>query len=137
MQKEVIVRCAAPEWKALREILFSRYPEMEWATFARFGWRETKDLLVVTVAAIDPPSGSDLDDRVGHVAISEPYSLRMAVGAEKHQLGVGVLHSHPENCPPLASVIDNDMDSYYSTYLGGFAPDRPYVSARVRPQVFD
>jgi len=128
MRTSAIVRCAAPEWNTLREILFSRYPELEWATFARFGWRETTDQLVVTLATIDPPSGSDLDDRVGHVAISEPYSLRMALGAEKHSLAVGVIHSHPENCPPVASAIDDDMDSYYSSYLEGFAPDRPYIS---------
>src|SRR5258708_4089634 len=113
MQKEVIVRCASPEWNRLRDILFSRYPELEWATFARFGWRETDENLVVALAALDAPSGTDLDDRVGNVAFSEPYSLRMALGAEQHRLAVGVIHSHPENCPPVASVIDDDMDSYY------------------------
>ena len=106
---DALVRCAAPEWNSLRDIVFSRYPELEWATFARFGWREAKDRLIVTLAAIDPPSGTDLDDSVGHVAISEPYSLRMALGAEKHSLAVGVIHSHPENCPPIASAIATRM----------------------------
>ena len=52
----------------------------------------------------------------------------MALAAEKHVLAVGVIHSHPENCLPRPSVVDDDMDGYYSQYFSDFAPNRPYVS---------
>ena len=41
---------------------------------------------------------------------------------------VGVIHSHPEDCVPKPSTVDDDMDGYYSKYYADFAPDRPYVS---------
>ena len=123
-----IVRAASPEWDQLKHLVFKRYPHSEWATFARFGWRATKEHLVVTLAALDPPLDGDLNDRVAHVAITEPYTVRIALAAEHHGLAVGVVHSHPENCAPIASSIDDDMDAYYAAYFEGFAPERPYVS---------
>lgn len=124
-----IVRLAEPELTGLLSLLFRRYPRYEWATFSRFGWRKTASGgLVLTLAGLDAPSPGDLDERVGHVAISEPYTLRAALTAEKHPLAVGVIHSHPDDCAPVASSIDDDMDGYYSDYFRGFAPNRPYVS---------
>ena len=124
----MIVRFADPEFTELKSLMFSRYPYDEWATFARFGWRETKQGLVLTLAALDPPSSGDLDESVGHVKIAEPYTLGRALAAETHSLAVGIIHSHPQECAPRPSPIDDDMDNYYSTYFGDFAKDRPYVS---------
>ncbi len=126
--RRVVLRIAPPEFDELQKLLFSRYPRLEWATFARFGWRETGDALIVTLAAIDRPQDHDLNENVGHVAIDEQYSLRMALTAEKHILAVGIIHSHPQDCAPHPSSIDDDMDRYYSTYFSDFAPNRPYVS---------
>ncbi|MBI3864175.1 MAG: ThiF family adenylyltransferase [Planctomycetia bacterium] len=123
-----IVRIANPELDLLTRLVFSRYPRWEWATFARFGWRERGDGLVISLAALEPPTTGDLDSRVGHVAIQEPYTLRVALAAEKHPLAVGVIHSHPREGVPEPSSIDDDMDGYYAQYLQGFAPSRPYVS---------
>ena len=124
----VILRVAAPEFAHLKQLAFRRYPNWEWATFATFGWRETKGALVVTLADIDPPRPGDLNEDVGHVAIDEQYTLRIALGAEKHRLAVGVVHSHPKEGAPMPSHIDDDMDTYYARYFGDFAPGRPYVS---------
>lgn len=126
--KKVILRLADPECSRLKELVFSRYPDLEWATFTRFGWRQTTDTLILTLAALDAPSGGDLDERVGHLKILEPYSLRVALAAETHPLAVGVVHSHPRGCAPQPSTIDDDMDGYYSAYFGDFARSRPYVS---------
>jgi molybdopterin/thiamine biosynthesis adenylyltransferase len=128
MCNSAIVRMASPEWDELRSLAFSRYPNYEWATFARFGWRKAKNRLVLTLAHVDGPQEGDLDSTVGNVAFQEQYTLRTALAAEKHCLGVGVIHSHPEGCRPVASWIDDDMDSYYSGYFGEFAPGRPYAS---------
>lgn len=122
------VRLAVPEVDELLRIVFSRYPDKEWACFARFGWRVTPDALLMTLAAIDGPGVDDLDATVGHIAFSEPYTLRTALSAEKHSLAIGVIHSHPANCWPAPSLIDDDMDAYFSRYFADFAPDRPYVS---------
>lgn len=124
----VVVRMSNPEREELIRVVFSRYPTEEWATFVRFGWRDTGDTLVLTLAGIDPPGPGELDDGVEHVAIQEAYTLRTALHAETHPLAVGVVHSHPEGCPPVPSLIDDDMDAYFSDYLSGFAPGRPYVS---------
>ncbi len=125
---KVIVRVATPEWMELSRTIFARYPDREWASFARFGWREYDGGLVLTMAGIDPPSPGELDEQVEHVLIREPYSLRIALTAEQHDLAVAVVHSHPRDYRPVASVIDDDMDSYYAEYFGGFAAHRPYVS---------
>jgi hypothetical protein len=128
MKRRVIVRLASPETELLRSIVFRRYPAYEWATFARFGWRETNDALVLTLAGLDPPQSGDLNEHVGHVAIDEAYTLREALAAEHHPLAVGVIHSHPQECAPIPSPIDDDMDGYYVQYFPSFAPGRPYVS---------
>ena len=126
--KRLILRVAAPEFDELQRLVFRRYPNYEWATFAQFGWRDTGEALVITLASIDPPQHSDLDEEVGHVAFDEQYTLRIALAAEKHTLAVGVIHSHPEECVPQPSTTDDDMDGYYSEYYADFAPHRPYVS---------
>jgi molybdopterin/thiamine biosynthesis adenylyltransferase len=123
-----LLRLASPELQRLKALLFRRYPRYEWATFARFGWRPTGLGLVLTLTSLDEPARGDLDETVGHVAITEPYTLRVALTAETHPLAVGVIHSHPQGYLPRPSLIDDDMDAYYASYLRGFAPGRPYVS---------
>ena len=127
-RKRCILRVASPEFEELQRLVFLRYPKWEWATFARFGWRDTGDSLVVTLASLVTPKKGELDEKVGHVAFDEQYTLRMALAAEKHVLAVGVIHSHPENYAPRPSTIDDEMDDYYSQYFADFAPNRPYIS---------
>lgn len=124
----IVVRFGARQWEALCALLFSRYPRFEWATWVRFGWRETADAVVFTMSGIDPPHAGDLDDSVGNVAIQESYSLRIALQAEQHPFAVGLVHSHPRDYLPIASDIDDDMDCYYADYLIGFTSGRPYLS---------
>jgi molybdopterin/thiamine biosynthesis adenylyltransferase len=124
----VVFRAADPELAHLRQVVFDRYPDEEWATFFRCGWHESQRGLVLTLARVDSPSPGELDASVPHVAIQEPYSLRIALEAEGHSLGIGIVHSHPQDYIPRPSPIDDDMDRYYADYFGGFAPNRPYVS---------
>ena len=124
----VTVRMAKPEFDELCAFVFQRYPEHEWASFARFGWRKTAAGVFVTLAKVDAPEPGDLDESVGHVRIDETYTLRTALEAERHPLAVGIIHSHPQECRPQPSGIDDDMDGYYGPYFGDFAPNRPYVS---------
>src|ERR1700676_5000848 len=124
----VTVRFGHALWSELRDHLFSRYPEKEWATWINFGWREAPNSLVLTAVSLDLPAAGELDESVAHVAIQEPYSLRVALQAERHPFAVGVTHSHPKECRPIASAVDDDMDAYYSDYLSGFTGARPYAS---------
>lgn len=126
---EVVFRAAAPELQTLRDLVFSRYPADEWASFIRCGWRAYSGGLVLTLAAVDAPAPGDMDDRVGNVSILEPYSRRIALLAQANPLAVGLVHSHPDGCRPCPSAIDDDMDAYYGEkYLRGFAPGRPFCS---------
>lgn len=124
----IVVRIGGPDFARLKELLFRRYPRYEWGTFARFGWRETGDGIILTLVTLDPPLPGELNERFGHVVINEPYSLRMALEAERHPFGVGVIHSHPQGCRPDPSDTDDDMDGYYANYFSGFASGRPYAS---------
>jgi hypothetical protein len=126
--KRVVVRIGILEAEHLKRLLFSRYPFDEWAAFGRFGWRSTPDALILTLASVEPPEPGELNESAGHVVINEPFTLRMALSAEQGSLGVGVFHSHPLDCAPHPSHIDDDMDGYYSDYFSGFTPGRPYVS---------
>lgn len=125
---EVLVRISSPEFERLQACVLSRYPRSEWATFARFGWRESSHGLLLTLASVDIPQVAEMDGSVAHVRILEPYTLRMALLAEHHPLAIGVVHSHPQDCEPLPSCIDDDMDGYYSKYFQDFAPERPFIS---------
>lgn len=126
--QRVVLRMASPETDTLLSTIFRRYPAEEWASFARFGWHETPQGLILTLTAIDPPTEGELDEQAAHVVIYEPYTLRVALAADDHPLAIGVIHSHPEGYRPTASVIDDDMDGYYAPYFADFAPGRPYVS---------
>ena len=125
---DILLRMAAPEFDQLWQLVKRRYPDEEWATFVRFGWRRVGEGLVITLAHLDRPVEGDLDATVAHVALREQYTLRTALNAENHRLAVGVVHSHPHECAPIASHIDDDMDAYYARYFADFAPMRPYVS---------
>ena len=127
-KKRFLLRVADPEFTELLRLVFQRYPNFEWATFARFGWRDTGDSIVVTLAHIDNPESGDLDSSVANVSFNEQYTLRIALAAEQHVLAVGVVHSHPQDAEPAPSKIDDEMDAYFSRYFQDFAPGRPYVS---------
>jgi molybdopterin/thiamine biosynthesis adenylyltransferase len=127
-QNDTIVRFSKPEFRELASLVFRRYPKHEWATFARFGWRDTRRGLAVSFVSLDSPNSGDMSELVGHVQINEPYTLRIALSAEHHPLAVGVIHSHPEDCVPTPSSIDDDMDGYYASYFSDFASGRPYIS---------
>jgi molybdopterin/thiamine biosynthesis adenylyltransferase len=123
------VRISNSAWDEIRRLLTSRYPDEEWLTFFRFGWRAVPGHLFLCItAAIPPKQPGDVDDTVGHVRILEPYTLRVALETSSTALGIGVIHSHPLGCLPQPSSIDDDMDAYYSEYFATFLPGRPYAS---------
>ncbi|MDE2823736.1 MAG: ThiF family adenylyltransferase [Chloroflexota bacterium] len=128
MSDRVIVRLANPELDHLLEAAFARYPRRESGLLVRFGWRQTASDLVLTLANVEDPGDGDLDLSRPNVAFTEQFLVRTALLAERDSLAIGVVHSHPEGHIPHPSHIDDNMDSYLSSYFEGFAPGRPYVS---------
>lgn len=122
------IRISEGTWLEMSELIFSRYPDAEWATFFQCGWIETPNGFTATVRSLIAPRNGDLNPDVEHVMIDEQYSLRVALGLERTKFGIGFVHSHPEGYKPLPSIVDDDMDSYYPRYFAGFCSDRPYVS---------
>ncbi|KAA2244262.1 ThiF family adenylyltransferase [Salinarimonas soli] len=123
-----LLRLAAPELDDLLRLVLRRAPGAEWATFARFGWRETARGLVLTLAALDPPEPGDLDEGIRDIKIAAPYLRRIALAAESHPLAVGLVHSHPDEAAPRPSALDDEMDAYLAAYVADFAPGRPFAS---------
>ena len=113
----------------LNQIVFSRYPDDEWGALFKFGFRSDNEHgLLLTVAEVLEPGPGDLNGDVENVQFLEPYLLRAALSANDDGLGMGVLHSHPEDYGVRPSRIDDQMDTYLRGYFGDFAPGRPYAS---------
>lgn len=122
------VRITSKVREELENIIFSRYPEKEWATFFVFGVRETSDGSVITIADLLTPNPGDLNPRVSIVEFQESYSVRAAVFQRSSDLFIGVIHSHPKGIGVYPSALDDDMDGYYREYFSGFSKAPVYFS---------
>jgi molybdopterin/thiamine biosynthesis adenylyltransferase len=122
------LRVTTELFERLKGVLFSRYPRKEWATFFTFGFRQAKDVLVLSMVDMIGPEEGDLNKAVPNVQFDAQYSVRAALEIEKGPLCVGVIHSHPQGYLPLPSPIDDDMDAYYADYFQGFTASACYCS---------
>ena len=126
--REALWRITEADRKKLFRLLFHRYPDSEWGTFFRFGYRRTRwGTLVTWVDTLKPESG-DLDRNSSLVEFRPAYIRRALAALEGDELGVGVIHSHPEDCAPFPSRSDDDMDSYFAEEFELFGNGRPYAS---------
>lgn len=123
-----LIRADRETFRSLESLLCDRYPNDEAGAIVQFGWRETPDGLVLSLANVITPGEGDVDREVSNIRFLEPYVLHCAMGADDHPLALGVVHSHPEGAGTDPSWIDDDMDRYLSRYLSSFAPNRPYPS---------
>jgi hypothetical protein len=129
--KSCIFRITASDREKLEAVLFQRYPDAEWGTFFLFGYRVTPWGLHVTYVDMIEPSHQDLDAQSGIVEFNARYILRAQLTLESTQLGIGVIHSHPENCGTEPSSLDDDMDAYFSREFSECSGARPYLTLRV------
>lgn len=125
---KVLVRISSKESEKLWNILFTRYPNSEWGTFIRIGWRETSLGLVLTLQSIDSPISGDLDENSWMTEIKAQYTKRILRTCNEHPFGIGFVHSHPENYFTEPSPSDYEMEKYYSNLMSSYIPDRPFVS---------
>jgi ThiF family len=126
-----VFRITAADRQKLEALLYKRYPNREWGTFFRFGYRITSwGIHVCFVDALEPHDG-DLDQNSGIVEFDARYILRAQLRLESSDLGIGMIHSHPQDCATGASFLDKDMDEYFSREFSLYSKGRPYVSIRV------
>ena len=133
--REALWRITEADRENLFRLLFHRYPDSEWGTFFRFGFRRTRwGILITWVEAMKPEFG-DLDRSSPLVEFRPAYIRRALAALDSDELAVGVIHSHPQNCAPFASHADDDMDSYFAEEFERFGNERPYASLIVSRNV--
>src|SRR6266849_3271922 len=123
-----VMRITGAVRERLETLIFSRYPEKEWATFILFGTHQTPDGIVITIIDLIEPKPGDLDSTTAIVRFNEPYSLRAALEKQKRGLCVGVIHSHPQNYGVVPSSLDDNMDSYFMEFFPAFGEEASYFS---------
>jgi molybdopterin/thiamine biosynthesis adenylyltransferase len=128
VKKAAIMRTTGALRERLESLIFSRYPEKEWATYFLFGTHPTPEGMVITVVDLIEPQGNDLDSTTAIVRFTEPYSLRAALEKQRRGLCVGVIHSHPQGYGVYPSRLDDDMDAYYMDYFPAFGKEAAYFS---------
>jgi molybdopterin/thiamine biosynthesis adenylyltransferase len=128
VKQAAILRITGALRERLESLIFSRYPNKEWATYFLFGTHRTPDGIIITVIDLVDPKGDDLDSTTAIVRFTEPYSLRAALEKQKRGLCMGVIHSHPEGYGVSPSPLDDDMDSYYMEYFAAFGKEAAYFS---------
>ena len=126
-----LFRITAADREKLQTLLFKRYPHHEWGTFFRFGYRLTSWGIHVSFVDTMEPRPGDLKEESGIVEFNARYILRAQLALAETKLGMGVIHSHPEDCSTYASSLDNDMDDYFSGEFAAYGAGRPYVSLRI------
>jgi molybdopterin/thiamine biosynthesis adenylyltransferase len=125
---DCIVRCTGEQRGQLDRLLYKRYPDAEWGTFFRFGYRVTPWGVLVTVVDLLNPNRGDFDERSHVMEFTPGYIGRGLRSFNESSFGIGFIHSHPEACAPIPSFSDDDMDSYFAIEFERFSNGRPYVS---------
>jgi hypothetical protein len=129
--KTCLFHITAGDRNKLQRLLFKRYPHREWGGFFRFGYRIAPwGVHISFVNAMEPRPG-DLKQASGIVEFSAGYILRAQLALADNELGIGVIHSHPQGCSTFASWLDNDMDKYFAGEFAAYGAGRPYVSLRI------
>jgi hypothetical protein len=125
--KEALWRITEPANEKVMRLLFHRYPNREWGTFFRFGYRRCAWGMLITWVDELRPVSRDLDRTSPVVEFRAAYIRRALESLESSDLGIGVIHSHPQACTPFPSASDDDMDAYFAEQFEQFG-NRPYAS---------
>jgi hypothetical protein len=125
---ECIFRCTGEQRALLDRMLYKRYPDAEWGTFFRFGYRVTPWGVLVTLVDLLPPNRGDFDEKSHVMEFTPGYIGRGLRSFDKSAFGLGFIHSHPEGCAPGPSPSDDDMDRYFADEFEKFSGGRPYIS---------
>ncbi|PQO28911.1 ThiF family adenylyltransferase [Blastopirellula marina] len=126
--REAILRIREEDRIKLEKHLFQRYPDREWGTFFKFGFRRTSwGLSISFIEAILPLPG-DLRRQSEITEFSSQYNLRAFRAGKEEQIAVGVIHSHPAGFMTRPSLLDDDMDAYFAYEIMHYTNGHPYCS---------
>jgi hypothetical protein len=124
-----VVRIRAADRAALEKHVFQRYPAREWGTFFQFGWRRTPWGLAMSFIDSLLPLPGDLDRQTPLTTFRDQYSRRaFQSAASVKPRALGVVHSHPVGYPTSPSLLDDDMDRYFSKEFSARSDGAPYCS---------
>lgn len=123
-----ILRMRKQDRDHLEKHLFQRYPNREWGTFLRFGYRRTSWGIALSFVDAILPKAGDLDRQSAATVFADQYTLRAMRTAEKRELAIGVSHSHPEGFLVQPSKYDDDMDLYFAQEVARYGAGMPYLS---------
>lgn len=124
-----ILRVRGDDLASLNRNMFSRYPDREWGTFFRFGWRRTSWGVHLTFVDGMWPGPGDMGRQTGLAEFRDLYSSRaFRTASNSGGLGIGVAHSHPSGSSTRPSPLDADMDLYYAREFSSFTNGVPYCS---------
>jgi proteasome lid subunit RPN8/RPN11 len=127
--RHALLRVSDADCTALKRHVFQRYPQREWGTFFRFGFRRCSWGLALSYVEPILPQAGDLDRQSGMTVFREQYSRRAFQEASRAEgLAVGVVHSHPEGFGTWPSQLDDDMDGYFSKEISAYGHGIPYSS---------
>jgi molybdopterin/thiamine biosynthesis adenylyltransferase len=123
-----ILRFLEADRVALEKLVFRRYPEREWGTFFRFGYRRTGWGLALSFIDLLPPGPGDMDRQTDLTTFRDEYTRRAFRAAAECPFGIGVVHSHPAGFRTRPSPLDDDMDDYFARELAAYSGGAPYCS---------
>ena len=126
--RRCILRICEADLLALEKHVFQRYPDREWGTFFKFGYRRTSWGLALSFVEPMRPVAGDLDRTQGLTRFKDQYTKRAFHAAASKQLAIGVVHSHPEGAGTWPSSLDDDMDAYFGKELAAYSAGAPYCS---------
>lgn len=126
--KKAILRITKDDLKALEKHLYRRYPDREWGTFIKLGYRRTAWGIALSFVESVLPGPDDLERNVGLTRFNDQYIRRAFKEAESQPLAIGVVHSHPQGYATYPSLLDDDMDAYFARELSSFGKGAPYCS---------
>lgn len=127
--RRALFRMTESARRELEKLVFQRHPDREWGTFFRFGFSRTDWGLALSYVSALAPEAGDLDRRSPVVGFQPDYIDRAVDWLGESNLGIGVVHSHPQGYGVTPSRLDDEMDQHFGTEMFlPYAPERPYAS---------
>ena len=126
--REAILRIRDVDRLKLEKHLFQRYPDREWGTFFKFGFRRTSWGLAISYVEPILPVPGDLMRQTEITEFAPQYNLRAFRLGHNDGIAIGVAHSHPAGLMTRPSELDDDMDGYFAKELMHYTEGKPFCS---------
>ncbi len=126
--KNIVLRIDSSVYEEMSHVSFRRYPDQEYGTFFKISYSDTGDGLYINAYSLIEPCEGEIPEESALTVITPNYQERVIQIMMDSDLGVGFIHTHPEDFFPCPSELDNDLDRVMSSIFDGFCPEAPYIS---------